>query len=307
MIRTVLGDIAPDSLGVCLPHEHLLARPPAPYDADDPDLVLDDPDAAAHELDDFRTAGGGALVEMTPIDYHRDPAGLRALSERTGVHIVCITGYLKEKFSRRFIENETVESLAARMIREINDGIDDTGVRAGAIKAASSLNTITPLESRVFHAAARAHHETGALITTHTEAGTAALEQIALLTRLGVPSNRILIGHLDRRMDRAYHEQIAATGVYMGFDQIGKPKYAPDAERAQMLASLIAAGHVRQLMLSMDMARKSSFRHYRTNADAPGFAHLLTTFVPILRAAGINDDAIEMMTRANPALALNME
>ncbi|MDZ4765617.1 MAG: phosphotriesterase-related protein [Chloroflexota bacterium] len=303
MIRTVLGDIAPDQLGICLPHEHLLARPPAPYDADDPDLVLDDPDAAAAELVDWRAAGGGALVEMTPIDYHRDAAGVRALSERTGVHLVCITGYLKEKFSKPFIENETVESLAARMIREINDGIDATGVRAGAIKAASSLNAITPLEARVFQAAARAQRATGALITTHTEAGTAALDQIALLTGAGVPPDRILIGHLDRHMDWGYHQQIAATGVYMGFDQIGKAKYAPDADRAAMIARLIDTGHVAQLMLSMDIARRSSFRH---DGGSPGFVHLLTDFVPTLRAANVREDAIRTMIRDNPARAFNL-
>lgn len=302
MIRTVLGDIASDQLGMCLPHEHLLAAPPSPYDEQDPDLVLDDPEAAAKELLDFKAAGGGALVEMTPIDYHRDPAGIRALSERTGIHIVCITGFLKEKFSNPFLESETVESLTERYVREVEHGIADTNVRAGAIKAASSLDGITPLERKAFHAAARAHKATGALITTHTEAGTAALEQIDLLTSEGVAPDRILIGHLDRKLDWEYHRAIAATGVYMGFDQIGKVKYASDEERAAMIARLIDAGHVEQLMLSMDIGRKSGFVHY---GGSPGFAHMLNSFVPTLRKTGISDDAIQTMIRNNPARALD--
>jgi phosphotriesterase-related protein len=133
-----------------------------------------------------------------------------------------------------------------------------SAVRAGVIKAGSSLNMITPLEERIFRAAALAQQATGAAISTHTEAGTMALEQIALLRTAGVSAERIVISHLDRRLDWRYLAEVAATGVFMGFDQIAKEKYAPDHARIAMIERLIAAGHAAQILLAGDQARRSA-------------------------------------------------
>lgn len=302
-IRTVRGDITPEQLGICHAHEHLLAAPPEPYAADDPDLVLDSIDAAQESLLALKAAGASALVEMTPIDYHRRAADLRLLSERTGMHIICITGFLKDKFCKPLVEPLTVDDIAARLRREIEHGIEDSPVCAGVIKASSSLNAITAAEEKVFLAAARAQQETGALISTHTEAGTMALEQIDLLTQQGVSPSRILIGHLDRKLDWDYHQRIADRGVYMGFDQIGKLKYAPDETRIEFIERLIAGGYRDQIMLSRDLARKSSFPAYG-HSNAAGFPYLLNTFVPMLRAHGISGSDVDAILVQNPARAL---
>ncbi len=302
IIRTVLGDIPPDELGMCAPHEHLIGQPPQPYATQDPDLVLDSVDNAESELHNFRQSGGRALVEMTPIDYARDATSLAALSRRTDVHIICITGYLKDKFCAAHVESESVQSLTERFIKEIEVGIDETNIRAGALKAASSLNTLTGNERKVFEAVAEAHKKTGALISTHTEAGTMALEQIDLLTGAGVHPSRILIGHLDRKLDWEYHLAVAERGVYMGIDQISKEKYAPDSHRADFIVRLIEAGHIQQMMLSTDIARRSGFSSY----GGAGSAYLFNVFVPILQKAGLDDTQIKQMMVSNPANALRL-
>jgi phosphotriesterase-related protein len=292
MIRTVTGDISPDALGFCHMHEHLLAAPPEPYATTDPDLVLDDEAAAAQELRWFYEAGGRAIVEMTPLDYSRNIDGLRRLSQQTGVQIIAVTGFLKDKFCAPFVEHETVESIATRFINDIENG-------AGVIKASSSLNRITPNEEKVFRAAAKAHHATGALISTHTEAGTMALEQIDLLK--DVPPSKILIGHLDRNMDWDLHLAVAKRGVYLGYDQISKEKYDPDALRIEFIQKMIAAGHHHQLLLSMDLARKSYFPAY---GGGPGLTYLRWRFVPWLRSVGV--DVIDDLFVKNPARALSI-
>ena len=58
--------------------------------------------------------------------------------------------------------------------------------RAGVIKVAGSAGGPSARDARVIEAAAEAHHRTGAPILTHCEAGTGALEQVALLEDLGV-------------------------------------------------------------------------------------------------------------------------
>src|SRR5512136_2146413 len=189
-IRTVCGDIDPADLGVCYPHEHVLCSPPP--DVADRDLEMDSEAAAIQELTWFKQAGGRALVDMTPADYGRDAPGMKRASEATGIHIIAITGLHKDKFSARIVKDKSVDELADRFTRDVTEGVDGTDIKAGVIKAASSLNTITANEEKVFRAAAKAHHLTGAAISTHTELGMMGLEQIQLLISEGVQSERII-------------------------------------------------------------------------------------------------------------------
>ena len=299
-IRTVLGDIDPSRLGVCYGHEHLLGQPPQQFA--NPDLTLDDRQHALEELRGFQAAGGNAIVEMTTPDYGRDAAGLRWLAEQSGVHIIAATGYNHEKFSAPYIEPVSVDELAARYVDDVTVGMDGSPSRAGLIKASTPLNTVSPVAEKMFRAAAQAHHATGAPISTHTEAGTMALEQIALLTDAGVAPQHIVIGHMDRRMDWAYHIDVAQTGVYMGFDQISKEKYFSDGLRADFIRRLMDAGHGSQILLSGDLARRSYWHSYSGGA-ALGFRYILTRFVPLLKARGLDDALIHALLVENPARA----
>ena len=66
MIRTILGDIAPDKLGWCQCHEHLFL-------ADGPSrkisaaLYMDDYDKSLAELKLYKQAGGVSLVDAQPL------------------------------------------------------------------------------------------------------------------------------------------------------------------------------------------------------------------------------------------------
>jgi 5-phospho-D-xylono-1,4-lactonase len=303
VIRTVRGDVAPDALGMTYPHEHLLTMPPE--SVGDIDFRMDSDVCAIRELGFFREAGGQTIVEMTTRDYGRDAVGLRHLSETTDVHVICVTGWQKDAYCRTWVEGRSVDDLADEMIREIQQGIDDTELRAGAIKASSSRGQITPAEELVFRAAARAQQATGALITTHTEAGTYALEQVELLRSLGCNPARILIGHLDRLMDYDYHLAIVRTGASIGYDQIGKEKYYPDSLRIEFLLRLAADGYADRVILSGDMARRSSWPSYGS-WGGPGLTHILWKFVPWLRERGMPAETIDQILVRNPARLLSM-
>ena len=166
------------------------------------------------------------------------------------------------------------------------EGVDGTDIKAGVIKAASSLNTITANEEKVFRAAARAHHMTGAAISTHTEVGTMGLEQIQLLISEGVEPERIIIGHVDRKLEWDYHLTLWKTGVTLSYDQISKEKYAPDSQRVEFILRAVNAGFGKQIVLSGDLARKSYWPSYGTGGG-PGLTYILWRFIPWLRSEGL--------------------
>ncbi len=302
-IRTVCGDIDPAELGACYPHEHVLCVPPP--DVTDRDLEMDSEAAAIQELTWFKQAGGRALVDMTPADYGRNAPGMKRASEATGIHIIATTGLHKEKFSGRITNDKSVEDLAERFTRDVTEGVDGTDIKAGVIKAASSLNTITANEEKVFRAAAIAHRRTGAAISTHTEVGTMGLEQIQLLLAEGVKPDRIIIGHVDRKLDWDYHVALWHMGVTLGYDQIGKEKYAPDSQRVEFILRAIKAGFGQQITLSGDLARKSYWPSYGTGGG-PGLTYILWRFVPWLRSEGLSEAAIQGLLVHNPARVLTI-
>jgi|HubBroStandDraft_5_1064220.scaffolds.fasta_scaffold30290_3 predicted metal-dependent phosphotriesterase family hydrolase len=294
MIRTVLGDISPEGLGTILGHEHIITGPPA--EITDIDLRLHSESKACEELASFKAAGGSAVVEMTTVDYGRDITSLARVAKQSGVHIVAATGYNKGKFADRITSKLSTEHIARWMTEEVLVGASGTTHRCGVIKAASSLDHAGAHELRVFEAAALAHLATGAPISTHTEAGTWALEQMQLLGDLGVSATRVLLGHLDRKPDIGYLREVAATGAYLGFDQCGKHKYLPDADRVELVLKLIDDGHLHQLMISGDMARCSSLTAY---GGGPGFTHVPRTIVANFMEAGLAAEEIEALTTGN--------
>ncbi len=298
MVQTVLGPVPASDLGLTLSHEHLLCRPPGSVTDSDPDLVLDDHDAATAELAAFKAAGGNAVIEVTPVDYGRDLDGLVALSRRSGVHIVAATGLHKDQFSARYTARFDEDRLADIFMGELQVGVN--GVRTGVIKLGSSLDQITPGERKAFVAAALTQRATGAPITTHTEAGRLALEQLELLLDAGADPERIIIGHLDRLLDTDYHQAVLRTGAYVGYDQIGKPKYASDEQRAAALAVLVARGHGAKLLVSGDLGRKSYWSVY---GGKPGFDYVPKTFLSMLCAAGLTTGQAEALVVGNPARA----
>jgi len=303
-IQTVLGPIAPDDLGVTYGHDHLIFQPPSPVAEQDPDLGLNSVEAAIVELSHFKTAGGRALVEMTTVDVGRAPERLRYIARATGVHIVAATGYNKAKFCERIVLVKTEDEIAADMVHEVMEGMDGTSIRAGVIKASSSKDEMTVGEERVFRAAAKAHLRTGAPISTHTEAGTFALEQIALLRSLGVRPVHIIIGHLDRNLDWEYHLAIAQTGVFMGYDNVSKEKYGHDARRIDFIRRLSAAGFGGQILLSGDWSRKSYWPAYGFGSG-PGLTYVLWRFVPWMLEEGIGRAVVDTILVGNPARALS--
>ncbi len=213
--------------------------------------------------------------------------------QRGGLHRL-----LQDAFFPEHVATRSVQELAQEMVDEIEQGIDGTDLKAGIIaEIGSSEGKITPLEEKVFIAAALAHNQTGRPISTHTSFSTMGLEQLALLQAHGVDLSRVTVGHCDLKDNLDNILKMIDLGAYVQFDTIGKNSYYPDEKRIAMLHALRDRGLLNRVMLSMDITRRS---HLKANGGY-GYDYLLTTFIPQLRQSGFSQADVDVMLRENPS------
>ena len=280
MIRTVLGDIAPEDLGVTYSHEHLISSPPAWKAEEDPDLVIKDPQKALEELASFCNLGGQSLFEASAYDYGRDVRALKALSEQSGVKIIACAGFNKGMWFESMIHDWSVERIRDHIVKEVSAGIDGTDIRGGCIKFGTGYNHISETEENVIRGAARAHRITGAPLHGHTEAGTMGLEQLEILKEEGVQLEHVAITHLSRNPDPWYLRRIAESGCFLCFDGLSKVKYHPESVRISAIIRLCQLGYEKQILVGGDLARKSDLYAY---TRGPGLRFILGKWIPRFR------------------------
>lgn len=298
-VRTILGDVDPSVLGYTMPHEHVLDNP-AEGGFVDADHILNNYGKAKQMLEEFKAIGGGAIGEASPAHWGRKTEGMARLSEETGVHLICCTGYLCEAQCdmNTWIGNKTIDQLAEEMIHEITVGMDGTDHKAGWIKCGTSYDYISPREEKVLRAAARTSKETGAPVHTHTSTGTMGLEQIEIMESEGMDLSHFLLAHVDRNPDYWYHKKMLEKGVYLIYDGPGKAKYHPDCVRVELLKKLVADGYADRLMLSNDMGKRS---HHTVYGKGPGWQWIKQRFLPRLLDEGFTQETLDKFMIENPA------
>src|SRR5690606_6406633 len=131
--------------------------------------------------------------------------------------------------------NLSVDELEELFVEELTVGIEGTTVRAGVIGEIGTSGTVMPAERRIFQAAARAQRRVGCGIITHTQFGRDALEQIEMLADAGANLSQVAVSHMDLYPDLAYHKEVAATGVFLAYDNVGRVDYRPDEDRLRLV------------------------------------------------------------------------
>jgi len=312
-IQTVTGTTSPQDLGRTLMHEHLVIG----YPGWESDTLHPGPDArerfavCVDRIEEIKALGFTSMLDPCPADLGRDVELMAKVAQQTGFQIVCATGLYKEseggtpywKFRSNF--GPSVDAMAELFIQELSEGIGSTGVRAGIIKVATGPGRMSDYERAVFEAAAKASAATGAPITTHTDEGTVGDVQQQILTANGVPAHRIVIGHSCGTSDTEYHLGIARGGSYLGFDRFGLDMIHPDAERVAALARLIERGAGDRVVVSHDSVwcwQGQPFPPQILEAVTPVWnpSHFSLRVVPMLKDAGVGDDAIERLLVDNP-------
>lgn len=297
-VRTVLGDIAPQDMGLTYAHEHIVIEASYPT-LENPLFLLNDTDKIAAELCDFYAAGGRTMVDTMPADCGRNVLKLAEVSRRSGVHIIAPTGlhleqyYLPNHWRYAYPEDQLTDLFVADVLEGIDahdyNGplVQRTAHKAGMIKLATGDDPINAHQEKIFRAVVNTHRKTGVPILTHTNAGKQAIEQVNRFDRLGANLNHVVISHVDRLQDVGYHRELLQSGVKVEYDSAFRWQNNGNGIEGNGTYKLLQAllpEFPDQITMGMDAAKSSYWQSY---GGKPGLTFLLTTFKKDLAQLGL--------------------
>ena len=337
--QTVLGPIPGDELGITLPHEHLLIdfrlmyREPEGSSgrgrASEPvglqnhyeilydwtrnldNLHLFDEKTAIEEALEFCLEGGRTLVDATSVGIGREPLALQRISRATGLHVIMGAGYYVAACHPPDMDRRTQDQITREIVRDVTEGVGDTGVRAGMIGEIGCTWPWTANERKSVRGAAEAARETGAPLMIHPGRDPAAPEaHLEEVRKTGLDLGRVIMCHIDRTIaDPARLKALAETGCFLEYDlfgteisfyPLGEIEMPSDAERMRQILWLLEQGHARQVLMSHDIFSKVHLTRY----GGHGYGHILRRIVPRLRKKGLGDKELKTLLVENPTRAV---
>jgi len=293
-------------------------------------MKLDDEQMMTVEVADFKVGGGDSIVEASAPGIRSssdDLFALRRISENTGVHIIASTGlYAEDTWPDRY-RAMTLKQYVKFLRNEITQGIADTGILPGHIKAAYEVRT-QQLDTYL-QAAALVAGETGLSLQVHLGPDVTRDEVwhnvLQPLFRGGCIAERTILCHVQLMMgvlsieelvsnpgrvpfDISLHRELLDRGFVLSFTPIGfegdnEPlgivQY-PDWYILSGMVALIRDGYAGQLVIGNDVFTKLATRH----GGGEGYRRLADFVVPALRKCGVSDKDINKITVENPARIL---
>src|SRR5215475_8670857 len=312
-VETVKGPVKTEALGQTLMHEHVFVLSAEigqnyPEDWGNEDSRVND---AIKRLAELKQAGVDTIVDLTVIGLGRYIPRIQRVAQQIDLNIIVATGvytYNDVPMYFHFRGPGTVlegpELMVDMFVRDIQEGIAGTGVKAAILKCATDEPGVTPGVERVLRAVAQAHRRTGVPISTHTHAGTRrGLEQQRIFAEEGVDLSRVVIGHSGDTTDLDYLEKLIGGGSYLGMDRFGIDVLLSFEDRVNTVAKMCELGYAFKMVLSQDA---SCFMDALPEAAVPvmlpnwHFLHIHHDVIPALKERGVTDQQIKAMMVDNP-------
>jgi len=318
-VETVRGPVGTSDLGRTFMHEHVFVLSTEHVQNygvgrwwNEEERVAD----AVVRLRRLRDRGITTVVDPTVWGLGRYIPRIQRVAEQVeGLNIIVATGlYTYHDLPHQYVNRGPgllidlpVDPMVTDFVRDLTEGIADTGVRAGFLKCCVEAEGLVPGVERVARAVARAHRETGAPITVHTNArARTGLLAVELFAEEGVDLTKVVIGHAGDSNDLDYLTELADHGVLLGMDRFGLDGFNPTPDRVRTIAAMCERGYADRMVLSHDascyidwfveqheefMARLAPNWHYE---------HILDDVLPALRMAGVGERELTRMLVDNP-------
>lgn len=317
-VSTVRGPVEADRLGQTLMHEHVFVTSTEHLDNygkgawwDEEYRVAD----AITKLNAVAAKGVRTIVDPTVWGLGRYiPRIQRIAAEVPDLHIIVATGlYTFDELPHQYEHRgpglliDMPDPMIEDFVRDLTEGIADTGVKAAFLKCVVEHKGLTPGVERVCRAVAQAHLRTGAPITVHSNSFTqSGLPALDLFAEEGVNLAKVVVGHAGDSNDLDYLMKLADTGATLGMDRFGLDLYNPTAQRVATIAALCRRGYADRMVLSHDAA---CFNDYfpeawdeTRGALAPNwrYDHIHDDVLAALTESGVTGEQIERMLVFNP-------
>lgn len=312
-INSVRGKVDTAYLGQTLMHEHIFVLS-TEIGQNYPETWGDEEERVKNAIDrlnELKLVGVDSIVDLTVIGLGRYIPRIKKIAERTELNIIVATGiytyndipmYFHYRGPGTILEGP--EIMVDMFVRDIEEGIAGTGVKAGILKCATDEPGMTYGVERVLRAVAAAHRKTGVPISTHTHARKRrGLEQQRIFREEGVDLSRVIIGHSGDTTDLDYLEELVAAGSYLGMDRFGIDTILPFEDRVRVVVEMCKRGHADKMVLSQDAA---CYNDWLPEQALPvllpnwHFLHIHHDVVPTLRASGVSIEQIHQMLVENP-------
>ncbi len=337
--QTVLGPIDPSRLGITHTHEHLLIdlsemssepeeashrhfyRQPVSLEniwwlryncgSNLDNLRLVDEEAAIAEALRYKWAGGTTMVDATSIGINRDPLGLARISRATGLNVIMGSGYYVDDAHPAGMDDKSEDEIVEEIVRDVTEGVADTGVKAGVIGEVGCSWPLTDNERKSLRASARAQKATGAPLLIHPGRDPSSpLELMEIVRETGGDPERTIMSHIDRTIfDNDTLDRLAETGCYIEYDLFGQettiyplsPIDQPnDGKRLDYVLHLRETGRLDRVLMAHDICFKTRLTRY----GGHGYSHILDNVVPTMRRKGFSREEIDQVLVENPRRVL---
>ena len=314
-VQTIRGPVDAATLGPTLMHEHVFVLGEEmrqnygdyPNHWDEDARVAD----AVAKLTECKGRGIDTIVDPTVIGLGRYIPRIQRINEQVDINIVVATGiytYNDVPFQFHYtgpgLLFDVAEPMVEMFVKDIRDGIADTGVKAAFLKCAIEEQGLTPGVERVMRAVGQAHVETGAPITVHTNPHTeSGLVAQKVLVSEGVDLTKVVIGHSGDSTDLDYLCRIADAGSYLGMDRFGLDVLLPFENRVDTVAELVRRGYAERMVLAHDAACFIDWFEEGAKAAAVpnwNFTHISDDVIPALVERGVTEQQVATMMVDNP-------
>lgn len=337
--QTVLSPIEPSELGITHTHEHLLidlsglCQEPEEasrrhifhqpvslenmwwlrynWGSNLDNMRLLDEETAITEALRYKWAGGATIVDATSGGISRDPLGLARISRATGLNVIMGAGYYVHEAHPADMDEKTEDEIVEEIVRDVTEGVDDTGIRAGIIGEIGCSWPLTDNERKSLRASVRAQKVTGAPLLIHPGRNPEApLELMEIVRETGGDPERTIMSHIDRTIfDNDTLDRLAETGCYIEYDLFGQETtiYPPapidqpnDGKRLDYIIHLGDDGRLDQVLMAHDICYKLRLTRY----GGHGYSHILDNVVPMMRRKGFGKEEIDHILVENPRRVL---
>ena len=343
-VVTVTGEVAAETLGPVMAHEHIFVDASRFYDPanlHDPalgelpfearfgglarweghlfkDNLQFHPDRdfelMREEVADFVTAAGpgGCLVDLTTVGL--DPAYERVveLARATGVQVVAGAGIYVHAMHPAWVCDASTDELTTWLMSEVTEGMGGTGVRPGILGEIGTSEQLEPCEERVLRASARVARATGLAVNVHCHPSTLEVTTrvVDVLEDEGHDLTRTYLSHLDEIWDLDYHDAVLSRGVVVGFDSFGQDGYFTPTWKSlsdSTKADTMVALIGQGYGEQLVMAQDVCKKHHLLRFGGYGYAHVVRRVVPRLQEVhGLDDAVIEQLLVTTPRRLLTI-